>query len=171
MPGIERSRGLGTKLASLLGAEDPGGGRPKLASLIPQGGPAAGRSGPGPRRDELAFMGLEVLQRAFRLDLAAVAHQSPGEEVQVQLLWAGGAGEAALDTSAAIEAALRSGRDGQHLQVADMGCLTVAVEAEGFRAICVLGRRARPLSVRDRLLAGSVARLVADALPGAPGGG
>ena len=158
MTRIDRSRGLGRPLSALLAQTDPEGS-PGLTALIPAspqdatGQRAGATTVSGYRQDERAFLGLEVLQRAFRLDLAALAHHAEGKEHQIQLMLAPGLLDKPLDAfpiSDLVDEMFRTKRIGSHILVQGISCLCIPTPDHDEPGLYVLGRRGSPLSTQER---------------------
>ncbi len=176
---VQRQRGLGTRLANLLAPQDteaPAEANPALRSLIPDSREPVGAGHtdeneaerPRLRQDESAFVGLEVLQRAFQLDLAALAYQRQGNPLQVHLRVSQALLRAPADAfsvSEAVERLFQKKMYGPRALAEGMGCLSLPTgQQDRSRGLYVLGRRGSPLTVRERLLAEVLCRTLGDSL-------
>lgn len=179
MTGPGRSRRLGTSLDDILPSEEEGPPAPTggLGAVIPQppgpqprpGGRAA--SGAPLRDDQVAFLGLELLARAFYLDLCAYLHQRTGKALQVQirglpsLLDDAEAAFAVTDeASDAFAAPAGPPGAGAPLHLAGMDCLAVATSGTGWRALHLLARRSSRLEDHERRLAEQSCRILSESL-------
>jgi hypothetical protein len=190
----ERSRGLGTRLATLLPIEGEredqveGTGRGVRAVIPVAAEGAAGIPGrdssevlsgrsPGDestetkpsrlRRDQRIFVGLEILQSLLPVELCAYVHQrrKGAPRVQIRLTeGALGSPEDVFDLSDTLKGLFESGQCGPSIVVGHFVCLAVATGGNGSRGIHVLGRRSSPLCARDRLLAQRFCRLLSPSL-------
>jgi hypothetical protein len=179
MTGFERSRGLGTRLSSILPSEgevrgQAGGGvravipEPGLAPGSETGDDAAAAPREGERRlrdDQLAFLCLDLLQRALSLDLCAQLYRREGKALQAQVraaptLLAGGPDE--LELAEALQALFDSG-DGEAV-VGGVRCITLPSAGPGWRSLHVVGRRSGDLVPQERALAEQACRVFAESV-------
>ncbi len=173
MAGLERSRGLGTRLASILPTEEEVGKEPPagIRSIIPKEGssdPAPGGSERHLRDDQLAFMGLAVLQRTLSLDLCAYVSRRKGKGLQLQMRALPGLArdpDEALTLSGALEELFESAHpNGATVDVGGVPCIAVGSSEHGWKALHVLGRLSSPLDAGEKEVAERACAILASSL-------
>jgi hypothetical protein len=171
MTRLERSRGLGTPLAALLtDREDPAQGQTGgVHSLIPGGRAPRPRARPHPalRADEAAFVALDLLERAFRLDLAAYLHRRDGRSLQSHLRAAPSllsSEDAAFALSDALVRLFETAQHGTAIVADGLRCLSVPTHRHGARGLYVVGRRSSLISGTERESLEQVCELLGDPL-------